>query len=79
MQGVGYRDWTRRTAKRLALSGTVRNRADGTVAATFSGPPEAVVAMIAACRKGPPSARVTDVAFADRAEEPAPGFRILRD
>ena len=78
VQGVGYRFWTRAEAGRLGLSGHVRNRPDGTVAATFSGSPEAVAAMLAACRQGPPGARVTDVAVTD-GEAPAPGFHILRD
>jgi len=40
------------------LEGWVRNRRDGSVEAVLAGPAEAVTAMIAACRRGPSSARV---------------------
>lgn len=62
VQGVGYRVWTRAVAEDLGLSGWVRNRADGSVEALFSGPAEDVDAMIARCRNGPLGAAVTDVA-----------------
>ncbi|MGE0749327.1 MAG: acylphosphatase [Variibacter sp.] len=65
VQGVGFRYWTQGEALRLGLEGFVRNRRDGTVEAMFSGPTAAVEAMLAACRQGPPGARVTAV-------EPAP-------
>lgn len=61
VQGVGYRAWTRATAVRKGLDGLVRNRRDGSVEAVFQGAPEAVAAMIAACREGPGPARVVDV------------------
>lgn len=66
VQGVGFRYWTQGEALRLGLEGFVRNRRDGTVEAMFSGPGEAVEAMLGACRQGPPSAKVTAI-------EPAPG------
>ncbi len=53
VQGVGYRQFARRAALRLGLSGWVRNRADGTVEALISGPPDAVEAMLAELRRGP--------------------------
>lgn len=61
VQGVWYRGWTVETARRRGLCGWVRNRSDGSVEAVFSGPAAAVEAMIAACREGPPAARVTAV------------------
>lgn len=61
VQGVCYRDWTRRTALSLGVSGWVRNRSDGSVEALFHGPREAVAAMLDACREGPPAARVRDI------------------
>ena len=78
VQGVGYRYWTKGEAERRGLSGHVRNRPDGTVAATFSGEAHAVAAILAACRQGPPGARVTAVVESDGAA-PAAGFHILRD
>ena len=58
VQGVGYRDWTRHVARDRGLEGWVRNRKDGSVEALFAGSREAVTGMLAACRKGPPSAMV---------------------
>lgn len=77
VQGVSYRAWTEREARARGLAGHVRNRHDGTVEAVFSGPEAAVDAMLAACREGPPGARVDGVAATARAEAASPGFRIL--
>lgn len=58
VQGVGFRAFVEYTAQDLGLAGWVRNRRDGSVEAVFAGPPEAVAAMIEACRRGPRGARV---------------------
>ncbi len=58
VQGVWFRGWVREEARRLGLTGSVRNAPDGSVAALFVGPETAVAAMLALCREGPPSARV---------------------
>ena len=58
VQGVGYRYFVEREAQSRDLEGWVRNRRDGSVEAVFAGPAEAVTAVIAACRRGPSSARV---------------------
>jgi acylphosphatase len=61
VQGVGFRVWTEDEAAAHGIEGWARNRRDGTVEAVFAGPRAAVEAMIAACRHGPPSARVEAV------------------
>jgi acylphosphatase len=61
VQNVWYRAWTTEEAKRRGLRGWVRNRHDGSVEALFIGADEAVRAMIEACRRGPPDARVTGI------------------
>jgi acylphosphatase len=53
VQGVGYREFTRRAALRLNVSGWVRNRSDGAVEALVRGPPSRVEALIAEMRQGP--------------------------
>jgi acylphosphatase len=53
VQGVGYREFTRRAALRLNISGWVRNRSDGAVEALVRGPPAGVEALIAEMRHGP--------------------------
>jgi acylphosphatase len=61
VQGVGYRAWVEHQARASRLEGWVRNRRDGSVEAVFAGPAKTVAEMIALCRHGPPSAKVTAV------------------
>ena len=61
VQGVGFRPFVYRLARAHHLAGWVRNRRDGSVEALFFGEKAMVEAMIEACRRGPPSARVTSV------------------
>ena len=68
VQGVGYRAFVDYEARSRDLEGWVRNRRDGSVEAVFSGPADAVTAVIAACRRGPSSARVQ--ALRDEAGNP---------
>lgn len=83
VQGVGYRAFVEETALRLGVEGWVRNRRDGTVEAVFSGEDDLVERMIAACRRGPPHARVeaVDVTDADagslRGRRPGERFSVL--
>jgi acylphosphatase len=67
VQGVGYREFMRREAARLGVTGWVRNRRDGTVEAVIAGHDDAIVALTAWAHRGPPSAAVTkvDVAAAE--------------
>jgi acylphosphatase len=74
VQGVWYRGWTVDEATRLGLDGWVRNRRDGSVEVVLAGPPEAVDAMIAACHRGPPSARVDRVVASPSTESVPAGF-----
>jgi acylphosphatase len=68
VQGVGYRAWVEHRVVAHDLEGWVRNRRDGSVEALFAGPEAVVTAMIAACRRGPSSARVE--ALQDEAANP---------
>lgn len=61
VQGVGYRAWVELEAELATVEGWVRNRRDGSVEAVFAGPGGTVADLVALCRRGPPSARVTDV------------------
>ena len=66
VQGVGFRFHIRAEAMRLGLAGWVRNRSDGTVEALVQGEQAAVDRMIAWARRGPSSARVSDVEIQER-------------
>jgi len=61
VQGVFFRDSTRREAIELGLCGWVKNRFDGSVEVVAEGPKEKVETLIAWCHHGPPIARVTKV------------------
>ena len=61
VQGVGYRAFVDHESRAHDLEGWVRNRRDGSVEALFAGPTDLVTAVIAACRRGPSSARVEAV------------------
>lgn len=67
VQGVWFRESMRREAEALAVTGWVRNRADGSVEAVVQGTPAAVEAITRWARRGPEQARV-DAVEADEAE-----------
>jgi acylphosphatase len=62
VQGVGFRASTLRVASRFPdLKGFVRNLSDGRVEAVFSGEDTSVLEMVAWCKRGPSSARVSSL------------------
>ena len=65
VQGVGFRDFVQRRARRLGVTGWVRNRVDGSVEAVVQGSADAVNQLIAMATQGPSSAHVTDVRVSD--------------
>jgi acylphosphatase len=68
VQGVFFRAYTSAEARRLGLSGWVRNLADGRVEALVEGEPEKVEALVRWLHKGSPHSRVDKVDVRD--EEP---------
>lgn len=62
VQGVGYRDWMRREARRHGVAGWVRNRGAREVEALVQGSAEALDRLHAACLRGPPMATVAGIA-----------------
>jgi acylphosphatase len=77
VQGVFYRDTTKKEADRRGVRGWVRNLKDGRVEAVFEGDAQAVEDLVAWCRVGSPLSRPTFVERADEPEEGAQGFAIL--
>ena len=61
VQRVGYRAFTRRTARKLGVVGWVKNLADGTVELVAQGPPDALKEFRRCLMKGPLGARVTEI------------------
>lgn len=65
VQGVWYRASTAEQAASLGVRGHARNLADGTVEVVAAGEKQAVDALLAWLRQGPPLARVTRVDIED--------------
>lgn len=61
VQGVCFRGSMVQEARRLGVTGWVRNRADGSVEAMVAGSAEQVAAIIHWARHGPPHAQVARV------------------
>jgi acylphosphatase len=76
VQGVFYRDSTRRLAQRHGVAGWVANRWDGAVEAVFEGEPDAVERLVAFSREGPRGARVDSVEVTDEEPEGLLGFAV---
>jgi acylphosphatase len=61
VQGVFFRESTRRRAEARGVTGWVRNRADGSVEAVFEGEGADVDAVVVWCERGPLGAEVESV------------------
>jgi acylphosphatase len=61
VQGVFFRSNTQKQARKLNLTGWVRNNSDGTVEIVAEGSQEALKKFQAWCRKGPMFARVDEI------------------
>jgi acylphosphatase len=78
VQGVFFRDSTRRQALDRGVAGWVRNRDDGSVEAVFEGPAEAVEELVEWCRTGPSRAQVEDMDVSlEREPDGLDGFQVL--
>ena len=76
VQGVFFRDSTRREASRRGVAGWVTNRPDGSVEAVFEGEPEAVEALVAWSGRGPDRARVDRQTVTEEEPEGEQGFGV---
>ena len=76
VQGVFYRDTCRREARRLGVTGFVRNTDDGTVEAVFEGDPDAVSTMVDWAHAGPIRAQVSRVDVAEEEPEGLTDFEV---
>ncbi|MDX6407941.1 MAG: acylphosphatase [Gaiellaceae bacterium] len=76
VQGVFFRDSTRRLAQRHDVAGWVTNRPDGAVEAVFEGEADAVARLVAFSREGPRGAQVESVEVTDEEPEGLSGFAV---
>jgi acylphosphatase len=77
VQGVGYREFVRRAALRLQLSGWVRNRRDGAVEARVSGEALDLDALVDAMRAGPSMANVRALNAVEDGDPPESGGFVV--
>ena len=76
VQGVSFRYYAEHQARRLGVAGWVRNEPDGSVAAHVEGEAQAVDAMVAWLRQGPPAARVDRVDVHETQPTGATSFEV---
>lgn len=76
VQGVGFREATRRRARELGVMGWVRNADNGTVVVHAEGTSSAMEELIVFLRNGPRGAAVFDVAVDDVASEGHEQFAV---
>lgn len=77
VQGVWFRESTRREAETLGLTGYAENKPDGTVEVLACGEPEALERLGEWLRHGPRMANVTDLEWS-RADTEPPGSFVTR-
>ena len=61
VQGVGFRYWLYKAAIQRKIDGWVRNKISGEVEALLVGKDVDINNLIALCKKGPPSSKVTKI------------------
>jgi acylphosphatase len=76
VQGVFFRDSTRRRAESLGVSGWAANRDDGAVEVVLEGAPDAVEQVAGFARQGPSRARVDSVHEVQEEPEGLRGFGV---
>jgi len=77
VQGVFFRAATREQAQRLGLRGHARNLDDGSVEVVVAGDDDAIEALAAWLRHGPPAARVDGLLREPiEASHVGPGFEV---
>lgn len=78
VQGVGYRQFVKQNARKLDLTGWVRNTEDGGVEAVLQGEESMIEVMIEQCKKGPFMAEVEHCGFEwEEIEETYAEFKIV--
>jgi acylphosphatase len=80
VQGVGFRAFTERAARRLGVAGWVRNLSNGDVEVLARVTPGVKQPFLAQLQQGPSFSRVTDIRVTSEptAECPREGFAIRR-
>jgi acylphosphatase len=79
VQGVGFRQFVKKNALKLNLTGWIRNLSDNRVEAVFCGSKEQIEKIISICRKGPFLSEVKDIeVISEDSKEYFNSFEIIR-
>ena len=78
VQGVYFRQSTKKLAEQLLLTGTVKNLDNGDVEIIATGTEEQLQALLSWCRKGPSGARVENITQKVLELRNHEDFRIVR-
>ncbi|MDE0088630.1 MAG: acylphosphatase [Candidatus Poribacteria bacterium] len=66
VQGVFFRNFTKKNAKQLGINGYAKNLANGKVEVVAEGDKRQLDALVKLLRQGPPAAKVDDVKIEER-------------
>lgn len=78
VQGVFFRATARDIARKIGITGWVRNTEEGDVETVASGTEEQLERFISWCRQGPPKAEVRSVERNDIEVQAFDSFQIMR-
>ena len=78
VQGVFFRDSSKKVAEKLNIKGWMKNRPDEKVEAVISGEEKDVRAFINWCKSGPERAEVEEVMVSKKEKTPFEKFEIKR-
>lgn len=78
VQGVFFRETSRKVAEQLKIRGWIRNTPDGKVEAVITGEEHNVKNFVDWCKTGPEKAQVTDVIVSENRETFFEKFEVIR-
>lgn len=78
VQGVFYRQTAKQIAKKLSLTGWIKNTEEGDVVARVTGNRDCLDQFISWCRTGPEKAQVTNVSVTEETEILFESFEVIR-
>lgn len=76
VQGVFYRQSMKVQARKLGVSGWVRNMPDGSVEALVEGGEQGVQSLVEWARRGPAGSRVDELRVSESVERAPPAFEV---
>lgn len=78
VQGVYFRESSKKKALELGLNGTVQNRADGSVEINVTGNDAELDLFVEWCKIGPPAASVDELQVKNNDQQKFDSFRVIR-